>query len=202
MKKNLTTALLSCLVAANQHQVLSLSGRFETLQDRVGACVSDSDIACSPAACPVLAKATAKRPGSNRTTFPRNAMRTCRFASRGSDRRKSTTLTSIPTGRPCTERNSAPPAETSTVLSKNILFPLSPAAVMTAAGRSRVSRLCFLMDQTVTGADRSAPPWQEKVPSPSCRQTYSAMRTLQGEVIKGNTSRLRYFYGKRLVAGA
>lgn len=156
---------------------------------------------CQPAVCPVAANATAKHPGPDLTTVPWNAMRRYLFFSRGSGRRKSTTLTSIPTGNPRSEQKSAPPAEMFTVLSKNVLFPVCLAAGLTAAGRSRVSRLCFLTDNPAAGANDAAPSRQDRVPSPSCMQAIAALCTLSAADIRGNTDRIRNFYGKGPVVG-
>ena len=76
------------LVAANQHQVLSLSGRFETLQGKPGATFSGPDNVADPAACISLTKATANCPGSERTTVPRNEYRGSIFASCWSECKK------------------------------------------------------------------------------------------------------------------
>jgi hypothetical protein len=50
------------------------------------------------------------------------------------------------------------------------------------------------------GVNLADPSRQEKVPSPSCRKAKAAICTLPVADIRGNTDRIRNYYGKRPVA--
>ena len=166
-----------------------------------GASVSGPDNVAGPGACISLTKATANCPGSDRTTVPRNEYRGSIFASCGSVCKKKIRRTSVPAGRPRSERKSAPPAETFHRSEQECPVPALPRC--SQDGSRKIQGKSFVFSHQLSGSrdQRCGPLPAGEVPSPSCRQAHAAVCTLSAADIRDNTNRIRNYYGKRLVMG-